>query len=794
MNRRLIVLIAMAACVIGGNNSPAQTAPIIGLHENTPNVTALIDATVVTAPGKKLEHASIIIRDGVITAVGSGIASPPDAVVRDCNGKTVYPGFIDSYSHYGMPDNPSPGSASLHWNEAVRADIRAAAVFSPDTSLAGEYRASGFTVVAAYPPNGLFRGTGAVVMLDDTAGSRAVLNADAGMGMSFIERSGGYPGSLMGRISLIRQTFLDADWYGRAWKAYTASPENQTPPEVNTALAALDRIVAGSQTCVMESRRLMYHFTTAELAAEYSLDVRLIGSGDEYRRIEELKRTGLPLTVPVNFPDPPDVSTDETTLRELKHWNVAPENPARVAQAGIPFALTANGLDRPSKFLGSLRMAVKRGLDRNTALAAVTTIPAEWLGVSRETGTIAPGKLAGLIVTDGDLFEDGTRILETWVAGKRFEITAEPKSEVRGTWAVSANPPGGLSGAEIALSGDAAAPKAELVVGGKKLQSKKTTLDARILTMAFPADSIGSPGVMRMSALAEGDLMNGWGEWGDGSRFAVTLKRVKAFEVKPDSVAKKDMAAAAFPVTFPDGAYGWESKPVRPEIVVVKNAVVWTSGPAGVLENADIIVKNGKIAEIASDLAVPTGAVVIDAAGKHVTPGLIDAHSHLAVSGGVNEATHSITSETRIRDVIDSDDINIYRQMAGGLTTSCILHGSANSIGGQNEVIKLRWGALPAEMIVPDAVQSIKFALGENVKQSNSSGPPTTRYPRSRMGVEQFMRDSFEAAKDYRRSWVEYVGDSRKNPNLVPPRVDLRYEALLEVLDGNRQVQCHSYR
>ncbi|MCE5251120.1 amidohydrolase family protein, partial [bacterium] len=173
---------------------------------------------------------------------------------------------------------------------------------------------------------------------------------------------------------------------------------------------------------------------------------------------------------------------------------------------------------------------------------------------------------------------------------------------------------------------------------------------------------------------------------------------------------------------------------------------------------------------------------------------LIDAHSHLALRGGVNEATHSMTSETRIRDVIDSDDIDIYRQLAGGLTMSCIIHGSANTIGGQNAVIKLRWGALPDEMLVGTAKPGLKFALGENVKRSNVQGPPTTRYPATRMGVEQYLRDAFQAAKDYRQEWQVYERDKKEGKNPIPPRRDLRLEPLVEILDGKRQVQCHSYR
>jgi imidazolonepropionase-like amidohydrolase len=226
-------------------------------------------------------------------------------------------------------------------------------------------------------------------------------------------------------------------------------------------------------------------------------------------------------------------------------------------------------------------------------------------------------------------------------------------------------------------------------------------------------------------------------------------------------------------------------------VVVVQGATIWTSGPDGVLEDADLLVRDGKIVAVGHDLEVPDGAVVIDGAGKHVTPGIIDAHSHSAILGGVNEATNITTAEVRIADVIDSESIQIYRQLAGGVTTINLLHGSANAIGGQNAVIKLRWGAGPEELIFDAAPQGIKFALGENPKQSNWN-PDERRFPQTRQGVEQAIRERFRAARDYRRRWDDY--DDRPGGSRVPPRRDLQLEALLEILDGERLVHSHSYR
>ncbi|MCP4203376.1 MAG: amidohydrolase family protein [bacterium] len=231
--------------------------------------------------------------------------------------------------------------------------------------------------------------------------------------------------------------------------------------------------------------------------------------------------------------------------------------------------------------------------------------------------------------------------------------------------------------------------------------------------------------------------------------------------------------------------------PEQPEATVVRNATIWTSGPDGRLENADLLIRGGRVSAVGVGLSAPAGAIEIGADGKHVTPGLIDAHSHVAITGGVNEGTNITTAEVRIQDVIDAHAVDLYRQLAGGLTTANLMHGSANSIGGQTATIKLRWGQPPEELLLDGAYRGIKFALGENPKQSNWN-VQERRYPQTRAGVEQSIRERFTAALDYRREWNEH----RASPDRrrVPPRRDLQLEALIEVLEGKRGIQSHSYR
>ena len=230
---------------------------------------------------------------------------------------------------------------------------------------------------------------------------------------------------------------------------------------------------------------------------------------------------------------------------------------------------------------------------------------------------------------------------------------------------------------------------------------------------------------------------------------------------------------------------------LAPEVVVVRDATVWTSADDGVLEEADLLVRDGRIVAVGRDLDAPDDAHVIDARGKHVTAGLIDTHSHIAVVGSVNEGTNSTTAEVRIADVLNSEDGRIYEQLAGGLTSSHVMHGSANAIGGQCQAIKLRWGGTPDDLVLEGARKTIKFALGENPKRSNWNPPPGVerRYPRTRMGVEDVIRERFAAAVDYVRTREQW--DSDRGPY---PRVDLQLEALAEILADERDIHCHSYR
>jgi len=231
---------------------------------------------------------------------------------------------------------------------------------------------------------------------------------------------------------------------------------------------------------------------------------------------------------------------------------------------------------------------------------------------------------------------------------------------------------------------------------------------------------------------------------------------------------------------------------------LIKNATVLTV-TKGTLQNTDVLLQNGKIAQIGKNLTAPAGAQVIDATGKYVMPGIIDPHSH-TMADAINEGSFSVTSMVRIRDVLNPTDINIYRQLAGGVTTINVLHGSANTIGGQNAVVKLKYGREADEMLFPGAMPGIKFALGENVTQKNGQQAAQAqgrqlRYPATRMGQEEVLRDAFTRARDYKASLDEYKAKVAKgDKTAIAPSRNLELEPLVEVLEGKRYVHAHSYR
>jgi len=257
----------------------------------------------------------------------------------------------------------------------------------------------------------------------------------------------------------------------------------------------------------------------------------------------------------------------------------------------------------------------------------------------------------------------------------------------------------------------------------------------------------------------------------------------------------KKLLSLAFLVIMAGGIASAQPRSAAVQNTLIRNATVLTVSH-GTLTNTDVLIRNGKIAGIGKGLKAPEGARLIDATGKFVLPGIVDAHSHTMMDGGVNECTRSVTSMARVQDILNPTAIGIYRELAGGTTSALLLHGSCNSIGGLSSTVKLKWGHTAADFPFPGAMPGIKFALGENPKRTNQNNPGVpARYPATRMGVEETIRDAFARARDYKRDWDDYrAAIARGEKNVAPPRRDLELDPLVEVLEGKRYVHSHCYR
>jgi len=793
----------------------AQVAPAVGIRQNTPAVHAFTNARIVVSPSRVIEKGSLVIRAGMIEAVGVKIKIPADARVRDMKGMTIYPGLIEAYTDASLPkkagesgrgsagsgrnadgdtEQKSPGGAR-HWNANIRSSLHAAEMYKPDKKENEKLRGMGFTVAQLVPGEGILSGATAVVMLGDGNPGDLILKKDVAQAGTLARQRGSgesYPNSLMGSVALLRQTLLDARWHADAQSASRQHPTAPSPEYVSD-LYALENVINGRQPLLMDASDENDLLRIASIAKEFSVKLWVRGSGSEYARLQAVKSARVPILLPVNFPETPSVKSPEkalsVSLKTLRYWDEAPENPKRLYEAGVKFSLTTALLKDVGSFTANVRKAIERGFPADAALAALTTGPARLLGIEKEVGTLEKGKRANFVVTEGELFGEKTTVRETWISGTKYAVKPTPDVDPRGTWAAVLNG-APVDTVMISLKGEAGSPKVTATVKGKEAKTANVEFSNLLLSLSFSGDSIVFDGVTRMGGTYTSGKFSGTGELSDGSVFGWSAIRTDPFVAEKDTSKPKKTQMASFTPVYPPGEFGREKLPDQPSKIFIKNATIWTSGPAGNIENGDIIIERGKIKNVGRGLTAPSNALVIDAAGKHVTAGLIDAHSHSAATGGLNETGQAITSEVRVADVIDPDDIGVYRELAGGLTAANVLHGSANPIGGQNQVIKLRWGALAEEMKFKGATPGIKFALGENVKQSNWGDNNTTRYPQTRGGVEQIIRDEFSAAQDYRRQWADF----RAGKFHIPPRRDLQMDALVEILEGKRLVHSHSYR
>jgi len=766
----------------------AQTGPVEGIRSFPPRNFAFIHGHIHTSPDKMIEDATVIFKDGIIVKAGARIKVPANTTVIDLKGKHVYAGFIDGFLSVDHEINAS-GSRE-NWNEMVQSGELALDHYSVDHKRSEKLLSQGFTTAQAVLNKGIFAGQTSVIQLDQ---SGSVLDASVAQAMafrSFGRASAAYPGALLGSIALMRQTLLDASWYAEAQDKVGKFPNLNEAIAFDRHLDALSKALNQNIPFLFSVGDNIYALRAAKIAKEFNLKLHLAGSGYEYKDLKDLKKINAFIYVPLNFPGKPEVTDPfgalEYSTAQLKHWDIAPDNAKRMDKAGLSFGFTANGLKDVAQFKTNINRSVERGLSPISALAGLTTNPAKALGLDEKIGKIEEGFVASFVITDGEYFESGSRVAEVWVAGAKEWSDTDHPVQVQGEYALTFD--NRTAALELSLEGTSFS--GNITLDTTKISLDNVTLDDERLSWSAKLNP--EAGTTRFRAHFADNALSGTaaGPFGEIITWSGTRMKEKVVEEKEIHLE----APSDLDVVYPDGAFGFNSKPNQPKTILINDATIWTSGPEGILEDWDILIEKGKITRISRDLSISVRPdVVIDGRGKHVTPGMFDAHSHMAASS-INEGSQSITSEVRIQDVLNSSDMTIYRQLAGGTTMSNILHGSANTIGGQNAVIKLRWGGNSDDLIYKNAPQGIKFALGENVKQSNWGDDMTTRYPQTRMGVEQILRDAFTRAQDYRKNHADYNKNSKWKKTLVAPRIDLELEALVEIMEDKRFIHCHSYR
>ena len=653
-----------------------------------------------------------------------------------------------------------------------------------------------------------------------------------------------YPRVLMGSVAHFRQAMLDSDHLQKL-DAYYESHGGAHPP-VDPALKALQAARSGKLPVWWEANTRDEIHRALDLAEEFGTTAVIVGGREAGKVADRLKSRNVPVVLRLNFPAEPKVPTEaeyqqkpraerDEPLRVLVHrkaeWQKQVGTAAALAKAGVSFAFSAEGIERIDSFPSALRQLITGGLSADLALAGLTRNAAAIAGVGRSLGTLEPGKLGHLIVMTAPFSDEKAKVRYVLIDGLKFEIKPEDRARTKGrtggadasaTGATGDRPGqagrGGPGGRRPRVEGtekgrpveesetkDTPKPKASpepatrpdrsTLTGSERQKAdqaplaKESEKGKTVTTDDKKPD--GETSVSADNAVAKGQQVAGAGSPASKTG-AIKSGEAKSATAKAGTQKGAPAKAAAAPFVDVAIELDQDRKPALHTggDVLIKDATILTV-TRGTIAKGSILIEKGKIKAVGAGVTAPAGVKVINAAGAVAMPGIIDTHSHIAVQGGVNEGSLSIVPEVRVKDVVTGDDVAIYRALAGGTTTARLLHGSANTIGGQDAVIKLKYGKPGRDLIIHEGPQGVKFALGENVTRSRG------RFPNTRMGVESVIERAFEEGRAYRAMWDEYrKAQKSKPPEKLgpPPRVDLRLEALAGVLDGSLKIHSHCYR
>jgi len=777
MNKPITLLFALLCCLTfyAQDYFPKND----GVKSKNTNYTALTNAQIYISHNQVVNNGTLLLKDGKVVASGKSVSIPKNSRIIDLKGKTIYPSFIDLYADFGIaPPKKAEGSGrssqynpnrtGYYWNDHVMPENKAVDHFKYDEKKASEFLKTGIGAVNTHIQDGIVRGTGILVALNNQGNNaNRILSDQSAQYLSFKRSAGSrqsYPSSIMGSMALLRQLYIDADWYAEGHIETT-----------DLSLEALNRNKELPQIFIANS--WMNALRADKVGDEYGIQYILVGGGDEYERIDQIKSTNATFILPLKFPEAYDVENpflaSELSLSDMRQWNQRPANAKILFENNVPFTFTSNGLKSPKEFITNIRKVIDYGLPKQKALEALTSIPASIIGQSQTLGHLKPGAWANFMITSGDIFEKDAIIYEHWIQGQASIFSDKDKIDIRGDYRFKLE----SKAFDLAVKGEWDKLKSEVTSEGQKHGSKLSYKDGWV-TLSITSKDTTKQVFTRIIAHVESSKdLKGTATLANGETVPFYAEYKSGIDKKKDK-KKIEEEKTIVPITFPNNAYGFNTMP-KQENILFKNATVWTNESEGILKNTDVLIKDGKIAKIGKNLSAK-GARIIDATGKHLTSGIIDEHSHIAASS-INEGGQNSSAEVSIADVINPTDINIYRNLAGGVTTIQILHGSANPIGGRSAIVKLKWGETADNMLYKNAPKFIKFALGENVKQSNWGS--RDRFPQTRMGVEQVYIDYFTRAQEY-----ETLKKSGK-----PYRKDIELEVLSEILNKERFISCHSY-
>lgn len=807
----------------------ARSGPLDGF----PSAYAIKDARIVAVPGQTFDPGTIVVRRGVIEAVGASkdVAVPFDAEVIDGKGLVVYPGFIDLFTTMGQrvgADRSSTGRGrpvdiAESPLAATRADNRKG--LTPEFESAGTldlteaavepYRRLGFTGLLSAPGGAIATGQSVLVSLSGLPRREAVVKAPVALHLHVAppsepaaggtnrpespvpppqgrrrpgaDRDGAvenpYPRVLMGAVAHLRQAMVDAERHHQLLERDRAgvAPGSSTP--FDPALMALWSARQKTLPVWWEADTRDEIHRALDLAAEFGTSAVIVGGREAAKVVDRLKSEGVAVVLRLNFPEEPKPPSEdeyrkrppieqEEPLKVLAHrgevWKERVATAAVLARSGVPFAFATEGLDRLDRFPAQVRELIAAGLPADRALDALTRQAARIAGLDRKLGTLEPGKLGHIVAFSAPFHEEKARARVVLVDGLKFEIKADEPGAIDGR----AGPRRGQGPRSNSRPGTTAPdPGADRLVKPIRALAAR---DATEKSRTSPAEA----------------------EREDRSTVSVKPETKSSTLPRTEGTDAKSGARPSTPTPpFVDVATEFDADRV-PSIktggrVLIKDVTILTV-TRGTIPRGSILIENGKIAEVGADVkaVASPGVTVIEAAGLVAMPGIIDTHSHIAIQGSVNEFSLSVVPEVRVKDVVTGDDLSIYRALAGGTTTARLLHGSANTIGGQDAVIKLKYGKPGRELILRDAPQGVKFALGENVTRSRG------RFPNTRMGVEAVIERAFEEARAYRADWKRYEDARKKDPAKAgpPPRTDLRLDALARILEGTIRIHSHCYR